>query len=70
MKFQKGRLKFVIPLTISVVVASTIMISNKYPEVPSLHKFYILAGAGLFTAIISYFLFPQRSEGVEDRGPY
>lgn len=70
MKFQKGRLKFVIPLTISVVVASSILIFNKYPEVESSHKFYILLGAGIFTGIISYFLFPQRSEGIDDRGPY
>lgn len=70
MKFQKGRLKFVVPLTVVVVVSSTIMVFNRFEEVPSLHKFFILAGAGVFTAVISYFLFPQRSEGTNDRGPY
>lgn len=70
MKFHKGRLKFVIPLTAVVVVSSTVMIFNRFEEVPSLHKFFILAGAGIFTALISYFLFPQRNEGYDDRGPY
>ncbi|MER1998128.1 MAG: acyltransferase [Lysinibacillus sp.] len=70
MKFHKGRLKFVIPLTVVVVVSSTVMVFNRFEEVPSLHKFLILVGAGIFTAIISYFLFPQRDEGIEDRGPY
>lgn len=70
MKFQKGRLKFVIPLTTVVVVSSTIMVFNRFEEIPSLHKFLILLGAGIFTAVITYFLFPQRNEGIDDRGPY
>lgn len=70
MKFQKGRLKFVIPLTAVVVVSSTIMVFNRFEEIPSLHKFSILLGAGIFTAVITYFLFPQRNEGTDDRGPY
>lgn len=70
MKFHKGRLKFVVPLTAVVVVSASMMIFNRYEEVPSLHKFLIILGAGVFTAIISYFLFPQRDEGIEDRGPY
>lgn len=70
MKFNKGRLKFVIPLTAVVVVSSTIMVFNRFEEVPSLHKLLILTGAGIFTAIISYFLFPQKDEAMDDRGPY
>ena len=70
MKFEKKRLKFVIPLTVVVAVSSTIMVFNRFEEVPSLHKFLILLGAGIFTAVITYFLFPQRNEGIDDRGPY
>lgn len=70
MKFQKGRLKFVVPLTAVVVVSSIIMLSNRYPDVPSQHKLFIILGAGIFTAIITYFLFPQRTEKLDDRGPY
>jgi hypothetical protein len=70
MKFHKKRLKFVIPLTVVVAVASTFMLFNRYPEVPSLHKFLILVGATIFTAIISYFLFPQPGDNPNDTGPY
>lgn len=71
MKFYKKRLKYVIPLTVVVAVTSTMMIFNRFPEVPSLHKFLILVSATISTAIISYFLFPQPGENrPEDRGPY
>lgn len=70
MKFHKKRLKFVIPLTVVVAVASTFMLFNRYPEVPSLHKFLILVAAIVFTAIISYFLFPQPGDNPDDTGPY
>ena len=55
MKFHKKRLKFVIPLTVVVAVASTFMLFNRYPEVPSLHKFLILVGAIVFICIILTF---------------
>ncbi|KGR86743.1 hypothetical protein [Lysinibacillus odysseyi] len=70
MKFYKKRLKFVIPLTAIVTISSAFMLFNRYPEVPSLHKFLILVGAGLFTAVISYFLFPQPGDNPNDTGPY
>lgn len=70
MKFEKKRLKFVVPLTVIVAVSSTIMVFNRFEEVPSLHKFLILVGATIFTAIISYFLFPTREESENDVGPY
>ena len=41
MKFHKKRLKFVIPLTVIVTVASTFMLFNRYPEVASKDKFLI-----------------------------
>lgn len=70
MKFYKGRLKFVIPLAVSVAVASTIMLANKYSEVPTAERIYIVAGATMLTAVISYFLFPQAEDKPDDRGPY
>lgn len=70
MKFEKKRLKFVVPITIVVAISSTIMVFNRFEEVPSLHKFFILLGATIFTAIITYFLFPTREESKDDTGPY
>lgn len=70
MKFEKKRLKFVVPLTVVVAVSSTIMVFNRFEEIPSIHKFLILVGATFFTAIISYFLFPTREESENDVGPY
>ncbi|MER2108751.1 MAG: acyltransferase [Solibacillus sp.] len=70
MKFYKGRLKFVIPLSVSVAVASTIMLANKFNEVPTSDRIYIVAGATMLTAVISYFLFPQAEDKPDDRGPY
>ncbi|WPK13164.1 acyltransferase [Lysinibacillus louembei] len=70
MKFYKGRLKYVIPLSAVVGVSSTMMVFNRYEDVPSLHKFLIIVGAVVFSAIISYFLFPQAGDNPDDRGPY
>ncbi len=70
MKFYKGRLKFVIPLSIVVGISATYMLFNNYQEVPALHKFLIIAGATVFAAIISYFLFPQAGDNPDDVGPY
>lgn len=71
MKFHKGRLKFVIPLSVSVAVASTLMLINKYSEVTTAERVYIVVGATALTAFISYFLFPQAGEDrPDDRGPY
>lgn len=70
MKFYKKRLKFVIPLTLSVVIVSTIMLLNQYKEVPTFDKVLIVIGAGILTAVISYFLFPQPEDNPNDVGPY
>ena len=70
MKFHKKRLKFVIPLTVVVAVAATLMLFNRYPEVASKDKFLILIAATIFTAIISYLLFPQEGDNPDDVGPY
>ena len=71
MKFYKGRLKFVIPLSVVVAVTSFFMITNKYSEVPGMDKLLIVIGATILTAVISYFLFPQAGEDrPDDRGPY
>lgn len=71
MKFHKGRLKFVVPLSVVVAVSSAFMLVNKYSEVPTTNKVLIVIGATLVTAFISYFLFPQAGEDrPDDRGPY
>ena len=70
MKFYKKRLKFVIPLTLSVTVLSTFMLINQYRDVPTVEKVLIIMGAAMLTAIISYFLFPQAEDNPNDRGPY
>lgn len=70
MKFHKGRLKFVLPLSLGVAIASYIMLSNNYEEVVSRDRILIVIGAAILTAIISYFLFPQDGDNPKDRGPY
>lgn len=70
MKFYKKRLKFVIPLTLSVTILSTVMLINQYRDVPTVEKVLIVIGAAILTAIISYFLFPQAEDNPNDRGPY
>ncbi|KYG89904.1 acyltransferase [Metasolibacillus sp. FSL H7-0170] len=70
MKFHKGRLKYVVPLTAVVGVSSTMMLFNRFEDVPSLHKFLIIVGAVFFAAVISYFLFPQAGDNPDDTGPY
>ncbi len=70
MKFHKKRLKFVIPVTVIVAVTSTMMIFNQFSEVASRDKFLIIASATVFTAFISYLMFPQPGENPDDVGPY
>ncbi|MEO4055300.1 acyltransferase [Solibacillus sp. CAU 1738] len=70
MKFYKGRLKFVIPLSVIVGVSAGYMLFNFHQDVPSLHKFLIILGASALAAIISYFLFPQEGDNPDDVGPY
>ncbi|MBM7666204.1 hypothetical protein JOC25_002698 [Solibacillus kalamii] len=70
MKFHKGRLKFVIPLSLGVAIASYIMLVNNYAEVGGRDRILIVIGATILTAIISYFLFPQEGDNPKDRGPY
>lgn len=70
MKFYKGRLKFVIPISLGVATASYIMLANNYQEVTSRDRIFIVIGAAVLTAVISYFLFPQAEDNPNDRGPY
>lgn len=70
MKFRKGRLKFVLPLSLGVGIASYIMLMNNYQEVPNRDRILIVIGAFFLTAVISYFLFPQEGDNPNDRGPY
>ena len=70
MKFHKGRLKFVIPISLGVAIASYIMLVNNYAEVGDRDRILIVIGAAILTAIISYFLFPQEGDNPDDRGPY
>lgn len=70
MKFHKGRLKFVFPLSVGVAIAAYIMLANNYQEVPEQNRFFIVIGAAMLTAVISYFLFPQEGDNPDDRGPY
>lgn len=69
-KFHKGRLKFVLPLSVGVAIAANIMLVNNYQEVPDQNRIFIVIGATLLTAVISYFLFPQDGDNPDDRGPY
>lgn len=70
MKFHKGRLKFVLPLSLGIAVASYLMLVNNYAEVGARDRILIVIGATILTAIISYFLFPQDGDNPNDRGPY
>lgn len=70
MKFHKKRLKFVIPIAVVVAISATFMLVNRYAEVPTTDKFMIVASATVFSALISYFLFPQPGDNPEDVGPY
>ena len=65
-KFEKDRLKFVIPLTVVVFVSANFMLFTKYKSIPSLDKFLIMIGATILSAVISYFLFPQDKVEVPD----
>ena len=69
MQFHKSRLKFVLPLSLGVAIAANIMLVNNYQEVPDQSRIYIVIGAALLTAVISYFLFPQDGDHPEDRDP-
>jgi len=46
------------------------MLANNYQEVASRDRIFIVIGAGILTAVISYFLFPQAEDNPNDRGPY
>ena len=70
MKFHKGRLKFVLPLSLGIAVASYLMLVNNYAEVGARDRILIVIGATILTAIISYFLFPQDGDNPNVRGPY
>ena len=41
-----------------------------YQEVTSRDRIFIVIGAAVLTAVISYFLFPQAEDNPNDRGPY
>ena len=49
MKFYKGRLKFVIPISLGVATASYIMLANNYKEVTSRDRIFIVIGAAVLT---------------------
>jgi predicted ABC-type exoprotein transport system permease subunit len=70
MKFHIGRLKFVLPLSLGVAIASYIMLVNNYQEVIERDRILIVIGAAILTGVISYFLFPQEGDNPKDRGPY
>ena len=69
MKFQKERLKFVIPLSVVVCVSANFMLFTKYKSIPSLDKFLIMIGATALAAVLSYFLFPQDKVEEPDENP-
>ncbi len=69
MKFEKDRLKFVIPISVVVFVSANFMLFTKYKSIPSLDKFLIMLGATVLSAVLSYFLFPQNHVGVPDEKP-
>ena len=69
MKFEKERLKFVIPLSVVVCVSANFMLFTKYKSIPSLDKFLIMVGATILAAVLSYFLFPQDKVEEPDEKP-
>ena len=69
MKFQKERLKFVLPISVVVCVSSNFMLFTKYKSIPSSDKFFIMIGATVLAAVLSYFLFPQDKEEIPDEIP-
>jgi Mn2+/Fe2+ NRAMP family transporter len=69
MKFEKGRLKFVIPTTVVVFVTANIMLFTKYKSIPSVDKFMILLGAVCISFLLAYFLFPQDKNEKPDEIP-
>ena len=69
MKFEKERLKFVIPIAVVVCVSSNVMLFSKFKEVASFDKFMIMIGATIISAVIAYFLFPQDKKEKPDPLP-
>lgn len=69
MRFETARLKFVIPLTVVVFVSANFMLFTKYKSIPSLDKLFIIIGATILSAILSYFLFPQDKQERPDELP-
>ena len=69
MRFETARLKFVIPLTVVVFVSANFMLFTKYKSIPSLDKLFIIIGATILSAILSYFLFPQDKQERPDDLP-
>jgi Mn2+/Fe2+ NRAMP family transporter len=69
MRFETARLKFVIPLTVVVFVSANFMLFTKYKSIPSSDKLFIIIGATILSAILSYFLFPQDKQERPDDLP-
>jgi Mn2+/Fe2+ NRAMP family transporter len=69
MRFEAARLKFVIPLTVVVFVSANFMLFTKYKSIPSSDKLFIIIGATILSAILSYFLFPQDKQERPDDLP-
>ena len=70
MRFEAARLKFVIPLTVVVFVSANFMLFTKYKSIPSSDKLFIIIGATILSAILSYFLFPQDKQERPDDLPF
>lgn len=69
MRFETARLKFVLPLTVVVFVSANFMLFTKYKSIPSSDKLFIIIGATILSAILSYFLFPQDKQERPDKLP-
>lgn len=69
MKFEKKRLKFVLPITVVVFVSANFMLFTKYKSIPSADKFFIMLGATILSFVLSYFLFPQDKNETPDETP-
>lgn len=69
MKFEKERLKFVIPVAVIVFISSNWMLFTKYAALESFDKFMIMIGATILSSIIAYFLFPQDRKDEPDEKP-
>ncbi|WP_286229988.1 histidine kinase [Neobacillus mesonae] len=56
---KQKRFTFVVPIMIIVMVVALWMLNDGYSDIQFGIRLIIAIGAGLFSGVISYFLFPE-----------